>query len=376
MESLANFFRGKRVLVTGHTGFKGAWLSLWLHQMGAQVTGYSLPAPQGELTFFQATGVQAGLQHIEGDIRDLNRVNAAVQDCQPEIAFHLAAQPLVRESFRNPVETYSTNVVGTAHVLDALRGCKATRSIVAVTTDKCYENRELAAGYTEDDRLGGHDPYSSSKACAELVASAYRDSYFNAQQVGLATARAGNVIGGGDWAAERLVPDFVRGIQSGQPLTIRSPNAIRPWQHVLEPLCGYMVLAKALWSQPEAFGCGWNFGPEAAAHITVLQLAEKLTSSWGQGSVEVNAPADSSMHETGVLALNCSKARNDLGWRPALAIDDTIRYTTDWYSGYYRNAASARSIAEAQIADYTRRFQLGGAGLSSAACGIAKERVA
>jgi len=368
---LKDFYLGKRVLVTGHTGFKGAWLSLWLERLGAEVTGFSLPGSEDEKTFFNAARIKSAVRHNAGDIRDAAAIAATVEACQPEIVFHLAAQPLVRESFRNPIETYSTNVLGTAHVLEAIRRCDATQSVVVVTTDKCYENRELAEGYVESDRLGGHDPYSSSKACAELVASTYRDSYFKAQQKGIATARAGNVIGGGDWAAERLVPDFVRGIQNNQPLVIRSPQAIRPWQHVLEPLCGYLVLARALCDHPLEYSSGWNFGPGKSAHINVLDLARRLTASWGRGSVEVATDCDSAMHETKVLALNCDKAKERLDWRPVLTIDETIHFTTTWYRESGNDESSARRIAGSQIAEYWQR-----AVQSSTATPDLKERVA
>jgi CDP-glucose 4,6-dehydratase len=345
-----DFYRGKRVLVTGHTGFKGGWLALWLKSLGAEVIGFALPAPVDEPGIFRAAHIAEGMTHIEGDIREAGRVAAAFADHQPQIVFHLAAQALVRQSYREPIETYGTNVLGTAHVLEAARRCEATRTIVVVTTDKCYENHEQRGGYREEDRLGGYDPYSSSKACAELVTAAYRDSFFKARGVGVATARAGNVIGGGDWAVDRLVPDFVRAIQRGEPIRIRRPSAVRPWQFVLEPLGGYLLLAQRLWGHAGEFSGSWNFGPLPAAHITVRELAEQLVAAFGRGQIDVQE--DDSLHETGYLALDCTKAREQLDWRPALGVAETIAWTAEWYDALLRQPHSIAERTQRQIARY------------------------
>jgi CDP-glucose 4,6-dehydratase len=347
-----DFYRGKRVLVTGHTGFKGAWLALWLKSMGAKVIGLALPAPANEPGIFRAAHVAARMTHIEGDICDSTLVVAAFADHRPEVVFHLAAQALVRQSYHDPVATYATNVLGTAHVLEAARNCAATRSVIIVTTDKCYENHEQRGGYREEDRLGGYDPYSSSKACAELVTAAYRDSYFKARGVGVATARAGNVIGGGDWAADRLVPDFVRAIQHEEPIRLRRPSAVRPWQFVLEPLSGYLLLAARLWDDAATFAGGWNFGPAAAAHTTVLQLAERLVAAFGCGQIVIED--DDSLHETGYLALNCTKAREQLGWQPVLNVEETIAWTAQWYGTLLRHPDSIAALTQQQIRLYEK----------------------
>ena len=344
------FWRDRRVFITGHTGFKGGWLSLWLKSLGAEVVGLSLPAPADQPGIFRAARVADDVTHIEGDIRDAALVAAAVADHQPQIVFHLAAQSLVRTSYHDPLSTYATNVLGTAHVLEAARNCPATRSIVIVTTDKCYENHEERRGYREDDRLGGYDPYSSSKACAELVTATYRDSYFKNRGVGVATARAGNVIGGGDWAADRLVPDFVRAIQREEPIRLRRPNAVRPWQFVLEPLGGYLLLAARLWNEPAAFSSAWNFGPAPDSHTTVLKLAEGLVAAFGRGAIEIEE--DDSLHETGYLALNCVKAREQLDWQPALDIEDNIAWTAEWYDALLRSPDSLAELTQQQIRRY------------------------
>ena len=346
------FYRGKRVLVTGHTGFKGGWLALWLHEQGAEVAGLSLPAPADRPGIFRAAGVAEVVAHHVGDIRDAAIINAVFAAHQPEIVFHLAAQALVRSSYHDPVGTYATNVLGTAHVLEAARRCEATRAIVNVTTDKCYENHEKRGGYREEDRLGGFDPYSSSKACSELVTAAYRDSFFKSRGVGLATARAGNVIGGGDWCDDRLVPDFLRALMREEPIRIRRPTAVRPWQFVLEPLSGYMLLAAKLWHDPAANSSGWNFGPPAASHTTVLELAKRLVAAFGRGTIEVNE--DDSLHETGYLALNCTKAQELLGWHAVLDVEDTIAWTADWYATLLRAPGSVAELSRQQIHRYEK----------------------
>jgi CDP-glucose 4,6-dehydratase len=362
---LAGFYRGKRVLVTGHTGFKGGWLSLWLKSLGADVIGLSLTAPADQPGIFRAARVADHVTHLEGDIRDAALVAAAVADHQPQIVFHLAAQSLVRTSYHDPLATYTTNVLGTAHVLEAARNCPATRSIVIVTTDKCYENHEQRGGYREDDRLGGYDPYSSSKACAELVTAAYRDSFFKNRGVGVATARAGNVIGGGDWAADRLVPDFVRAIQREEPIRLRRPAAVRPWQFVLEPLGGYLLLATRLWTDATAFSSAWNFGPAPDSHTTVLNLAEGLVAEFGRGAIEIEE--DDSLHETGYLALNCAKARELLDCQPVLGIEETIAWTAEWYGALLRCPDSIAKLTRRQICRYEKLLSHADRGLRKVA---------
>ena len=351
---LASFYRGRRVLVTGHTGFKGGWLALWLKSLGAEVIGLSLPPPADQPGLFEAARVADAVTHIESDIRDASAVQAVFAEHSPQVVLHLAAQALVRPSYHDPLTTYATNVLGTAHVLEAARNCRVTKSIVIVTTDKCYENHEQRGGYREEDRLGGFDPYSSSKACAELVTAAYRDSYFRPRGVGVATARAGNVIGGGDWAADRLVPDFVRAIQREEPIRLRQPTAVRPWQFVLEPLGGYLLLAQRLWQEPAAFSGAWNFGPAAESHTTVLELAERLVAAFGRGKIEIEA--DDSLHETGYLALNCAKARERLDWQPLLGVAETIAWTAEWYGAQLRSPDSVASLTQQQIRRYEQLY--------------------
>jgi CDP-glucose 4,6-dehydratase len=347
---LASFYRDKRVLVTGHTGFKGGWLALWLKSLGAEVIGLSLPPPAGQPGIFEAARVADAMTHTLADIRDASAVQAVFAEHSPQVVLHLAAQALVRPSYHDPLTTYATNVLGTAHVLEAARNCPDSKSIVIVTTDKCYENREQRGGYREEDRLGGYDPYSSSKACAELVTAAFRDSYLQARGVGVATARAGNVIGGGDWAADRLVPDFVRAIQCERPIRLRRPAAVRPWQFVLEPLGGYLLLAQRLWQEPTHFSEAWNFGPAAGSHTTVLELAERLVTAFGRGTIEIEA--GDALHETGHLALNCAKARERLGWQPRLGVAETIAWTAEWYGAALRSPASVAALTQEQIRRY------------------------
>jgi CDP-glucose 4,6-dehydratase len=339
VESLVSpdFWRGRRVFLTGHTGFKGAWLSIWLHRLGAQLGGYSLPPPT-EPSIFQAVGIKDLVKTTYGDVRDAACLGAAMQKAEPEIVFHLAAQSLVRHSYRDPVGTYASNVMGTVHLLEAVRACKSVRAAVIVTSDKCYENREWIWGYREEDALGGYDPYSNSKGCAELITSAYRHSYFNPQQcqergVALASARAGNVIGGGDWAEDRLVPDFIRAIVAGQPLYVRSPHAIRPWQHVLEPLSGYIALAERLITEGPAVAEGWNFGPNDHDAKPVSWLVEKLVGLWG-GDSSWYLDKTINPHEAHYLKLDISKARMRLHWEPRWALAEALGRTVDWYRAH------------------------------------------
>jgi CDP-glucose 4,6-dehydratase len=324
---VSDFFRGRRVLVTGHTGFKGSWLSLWLAERGAQVTGFSLAPPTSPSLFVQAN-VAARLDSIEGDVRDLAALERAFSRANPEIVLHLAAQPLVRASYADPVETYSTNVMGTVHVLECVRKSKGVLATVVVTSDKCYENREWIWGYRECDALGGHDPYSSSKGCAEIVASAYSRSFFGSSR--LATARAGNVIGGGDWAADRLLPDLARAAASGVPARIRSPRSVRPWQHVIEALHGYLLLAERLVNEPERFATPYNFGPPAADMRSVGEVLELWSKHWPGESHWVLDAADH-VHEARLLALDSTKAQRELSWHPRLGTETAVRWTADWY---------------------------------------------
>ncbi|MEO8454737.1 MAG: CDP-glucose 4,6-dehydratase [Sphingomicrobium sp.] len=340
-------YSGRRVFVTGHTGFKGAWLCVWLDRLGARTTGYALP-PESRSLFLQAR-IAERIDSREGDVRDLECVRAAVREAQPEIVFHMAAQSLVRLSYETPVETFATNVMGTAHLLEAVREVPSVRSVVIVTSDKCYENDGRAEPFIESAALGGHDPYSASKGCAELVTAAYARSFFADSQCTVVSARAGNVIGGGDWAVDRIVPDLARAAESGIPAVIRQPKAVRPWQHVLEPLGGYLLLAHRAADEGQRLAGPWNFGPALEDGVAVRDLVEQLRHCWPE--VEVNYRADESgLHEAAVLRLDCSKARTQLGWRPVLGLDRTLDMTASWY----REAASgsAAEITDRQIAEY------------------------
>jgi len=350
----ASFWRGKRVFVTGHTGFKGGWLCLWLQNMGAEVSGYAL-APPTSPSLFEVARVADGMNSEIGDIRDHERLSAAIARHQPEIILHLAAQPLVRRSYKDPVETYSTNVMGTVHLLEAVRHTPGVRAVVNVTSDKCYDNREWVWGYRETDPMGGYDPYSNSKGCAELVTSAYRDSFFNPKAyekhgVAIATGRAGNVIGGGDWAEDRLIPDIMRSIVAGVPVSIRSPGAIRPWQHVLEPLSGYLMLAEKLYTEGPAHAGAWNFGPEDTDTRPVQWIVEHLTSRWGDGaSWQLDGAVQP--HEANYLKLDCSKAKSLLGWRPRWNLAQAIEHIIDWQKGV-SHGNDMRALTLTQINAY------------------------
>jgi CDP-glucose 4,6-dehydratase len=349
-----SFWHGKRVLITGHTGFKGSWLSLWLARLGAEVEGFAL-SPPTDPSCFEAAGVGRHIQSHIGDIRDADAVLRQFQRQQPEIVFHLAAQPLVRLSHRDPVGTYLTNVMGTVHVLDAARRTGSARVIVAVTSDKCYENREQLWGYREHDAMGGYDPYSSSKGCAELVAAAYRRSYFESpdrERTRLATARAGNVIGGGDWAEDRLVPDCLRALGRGETIVLRRPNAVRPWQHVMEPLAGYLTLAQKLWQGDRGVTSAYNFGPYDSEIQPVSAIVGKLVDLWGSGAWKVE-PSDD-LHEAGLLALDSTLARTELGWRPRLSVPDALALTVEWFRAYQAGCAMDEFTCR-QIAEYEKR---------------------
>jgi CDP-glucose 4,6-dehydratase len=346
-------WRGARVLVTGHTGFKGGWLTLWLASLGARVAGYALEPPTVP-SFFTAASVADALVDNRGDIRDVASTRAAIESFDPQVLFHLAAQPIVRESYRSPVDTYATNVVGTASVLDACRYAQSLRAIVVVTTDKCYENRGWAWGYRETDALGGHDPYSSSKACVELLCESFRRSYLEARSptCGLATARAGNVIGGGDWAPDRLVPDLVRAALDGGETLLRNPRATRPWQHVLEPLHGYLLLAQRLLAAPESHSEAWNFGPAAGDNPSVASVVAKFAAFWPDG-LRWRVDDSPQPHEATSLQLDSGKAVSRLGWRPRLALDDAVRLTAEWYREFANGRPSLRETTEAQIRYYS-----------------------
>ena len=345
-------WRGHRVLVTGHTGFKGSWLCLWLHQMGAEVHGLSLPAERPSL--FEQARVGELVAHHEGDIRDPDLVDAIVQKAAPQTVFHLAAQPIVRHSYVEPRETFATNVQGTVNVLDACRRVSGLEAIVAVTSDKCYENREWVYPYRETDPMGGHDPYSASKGAAEIAIASWRASFFNgAETARLASVRAGNVIGGGDWAADRLVPDIIRAMAAGEEVEIRSPNAIRPWQHVLEALGGYLLIAQGLREQREGFASAWNFGPDPADTRPVEWIVQRMVECWGQGGYRVAGSA--AHHEANILKLDCAKARSQLGWQPSFSIGDTIAWIVDWHKAE-ADGADMRAVSLRQLEDYRSRM--------------------
>lgn len=344
-----SFWRNKKVLVTGHTGFKGGWLSLWLAKLGARVTGLALDPPTDPCLFVVAGIGKQLVADIRCDVRDRDQLAKSIEAAEPEILFHLAAQPLVRDSYQNPAETYATNVMGTVHMLEAVRAASSVRAVVNVTTDKCYENREWIWPYRENEPMGGHDPYSSSKGCAELVTSAYRRSFLAADGKQVASARAGNVIGGGDWAADRLLPDFLRAISVRDTLVIRSPRSIRPWQHVLEPLAGYLMLAQALYTQGGDFADGWNFGPEESDAKSVHWIVERLCELEPEASWRLDERPQP--HEASTLMLSSMKAKSKLGWKPRLNLRHAVAMTLDWHRAW-RSSRDMAAFCLQQIDDY------------------------
>lgn len=344
----AEFWRGKRVLLTGHTGFKGSWLSLWLQSLGAELHGLALIPPTEPALFVEAR-VADGMKSTIGDIRDYETVRAAMAACLPEIVIHMAAQPLVRLSYLEPVATYATNVMGTVHVLEAARHTSSVRAIVNVTTDKCYENREWVWGYREDEPMGGYDPYSNSKGCSELVTSAYRRSFFRSG-IALGSARAGNVIGGGDWAVDRLVPDILRAFERNAPVVIRNPHATRPWQHVLEPLSGYLVLAEKLYTEGQAWADGWNFGPHDDDARPVQWIVEHMADNWGKGA-SWQLDGGEHPHEANYLKLDISKAKSFLGWRPRWHLAKALENITTWHQAWLAKD-DVQALCLKQIQEY------------------------
>lgn len=354
-----SFWKGRKVFVTGHTGFKGGWLSLWLHALGADVTGYALDPPT-QPSLFEEAGIAGVIRSIHGDVRDLSRLSGAILEARPEIVIHMAAQSIVRRGYQEPVETYSSNVMGTVHLLEAVRLAKRPCAIVNVTSDKCYENREWPWGYREIERMGGRDPYSNSKGCAELITAAYRESFFppdaiSRHGVALASARAGNAIGGGDWTQDQLIPDLMRAFLEGRPCYIRNPSAIRPWQFVLEPLRGYVLLAQRLTEDGERYSAAWNFGPEDGDARPVSWIAEKSAKLWGEGA-EWNQDSGHHAHEARYLKLDASKARACLGWNPKVPLNCALEWIVEWYRAYQAGAA-VQDISRTQIERYEALLQ-------------------
>jgi len=347
-----NVYKGKRVLVTGHTGFKGGWLVLWLKELGAEVCGYSL-SPNTSPSLFEAVQVSDGILSVIGDIRDRELLNKTFQNFKPEFVFHLAAQPLVRLSYAEPVLTYETNVIGTLNVLEAARQCGTVKAFVNITTDKCYENKEIARGYKEDEPMGGYDMYSSSKGCVEILSASYRRCFLQEENYALATARAGNVIGGGDWALDRLIPDCVRSIEAGKEIEIRNPASTRPWQHVLEPLSGYLLLGQLLYTQGKKFAEGFNLGPNPDSVLTVAEVAKQVVAAYGKGAVHVHKRDN--LHEANLLMLDITKAKTVLGWVPTYTAHQAVEKTVAWYKRFYQGEAM-RPFTLQQIHEYEEKI--------------------
>jgi CDP-glucose 4,6-dehydratase len=350
-----NSFKGKRVLVTGDTGFKGSWLALWLHELGAHVTGMALP-PHTEPSHFQLLGLDNLIHHIDADIRTMEEVDAVFRKAKPQLVFHLAAQALVRDSYSDPKGTFDSNIGGTVNVLEAIRLCPDVHSAVVVTSDKCYENQEWVWGYRENDPLGGHDPYSASKGAAEIVSAAYLRSFFDKNghgpHLGFATARAGNVIGGGDWAKDRIIPDCIRALAAGKPIVVRNPQATRPWQHVLDPLAGYLVLMARLLESPDTYSGAWNFGPQASDQITVSELVDRFIGIWGSGTTQTPHIGKKAPHEANLLNLNIDKAASSLKWKPTLDSFSAINWTAHWYKSWHEHTDNVRELTVRQIREF------------------------
>lgn len=347
-----DFWKGKRVYLTGHTGFKGSWLSLWLQSMGAVVKGYALE-PNTVPSLFEEAKVSEGMESEIGNIKNLEQLSSSMKAFNPDVLIHMAAQPLVRLSYVEPVDTYATNVMGTVNVLESARSCENLKAIVSVTTDKCYENNEWEWGYRENEPMGGHDPYSSSKGCAELVTSAYRRSFFSTEgTASVASARAGNVIGGGDWAADRLVPDILRAFEKSEAVVVRNPLSTRPWQHVLEPLSGYLVLAQELYENGDEYAEGWNFGPKDDDCQPVQWILNNMVSKWGEGA-SWELDQNSNPHEAGYLKLDCSKAAHRLKWKPKWNLDEAIDLIVKWHQGFIKGDDMKKECLE-EINKYTR----------------------
>lgn len=350
-----NIYKGKKVLVTGHTGFKGSWLTLWLNKLGAKVCGYSLE-PNTEPSMFKELNLVDVCENHFGNILDIEKLSKVFEEFQPEIVFHLAAQPIVRLSYKEPVLTYQTNVIGTLNVLEEARKCKSVKAFVNITTDKCYENKEVAKGYTEDEPMGGYDMYSSSKGCVEIMSSSFRRSFLQEEGTySMATARAGNVIGGGDWAEDRLIPDCVRYINKNQPIEIRNPIAVRPWQHVLEPLSGYLLLGQKLFEEGKKYAEGFNFGPNEDSVLKVADVAQKVVQYYEKGEVVVHKKDN--LHEANLLMLNIDKAEKVLGWTPTLTAEEAVKNTVEWYKHFYEKSENMYDYTMKQINEYEENIK-------------------
>lgn len=350
MTQILSTYQGKKVFITGHTGFKGSWLTYLLIQLGAEVRGFSLEMDASP-NHFELLNLENKIDHIVGDISDLSSLERAVKDYQPEFVFHLAAQAIVKDSYDDPVKTFNTNIMGSVNLLESVKRCNSVKSLVYITSDKCYENSEWVWGYRENDQLGGHDPYSASKGASELVFSAYSRSFFSARMnFGAASARAGNVIGGGDWAANRIIPDCIRAIENNVPIKLRNPNATRPWQHVLEPINGYLMLGALLYSKQEAYAGSWNFGPSTSKVRTVNEVANDIISYIGKGSIEIEGGQEH-QHEANLLQLNCDKAKQIMGWSPRWDSEKTISATAKWYK-VYLEGGDIESFTKEQIIDF------------------------
>lgn len=356
---LFDIYKGKTVLITGHTGFKGSWLSIWLNELGARIIGYALD-PYSEKDNFILSGISNSITDIRGDVRDFSRLKRVFDKYSPIFVFHMAAQSIVRESYLNPKETYDINIGGTVNVLECVRNSKSVKVIINVTSDKCYENRKWIWGYRENDPLGGYDPYSSSKGCSELITSAFRNSFINPEQFkihnkALSSVRAGNIIGGGDWAKDRIIPDCVRALENKKPVTIRNPSAIRPWQFILEPLCGYLYLATKMYNEPQNYSGAWNFGPNRESIISVKEMVEIFINKYGEGSWQAKNK-ENQFHEASLLALDISKAICKLSWKPVLNLEEAIENTVDWYKSY-RQVTNMYNFCRRQIYEYIKKIK-------------------